>query len=394
MAQPTVLSTFTGAGGLDLGLERARFRVVGCIEIDDLARESVRRNRPRWVLLEPGDIRKVAGALTPNALGLRRRELGLLAGGPPCQPFSKAAQWSKNGRSGLADGRAGGLNAFLRLVNTFLPRVILIENVPGFAQGETNAVPLIEEALAEINSRNRTLYRVQTTVLDAADYGVAQRRRRAILVAFRDGRCFDWPPPTHQDTPIRAWDAIGGLRTTHAPIAAGYWAGLLPSIPEGENYLWHTPRGGGEPLFGYRTRYWSFLLKLAKRQPAWTVPAHPGPATGPFHWKDRPLTTKELLKLQSFPATWHVAGTYREQVLQIGNATPPLLAEVLGRAIAGQIWGTRFESRPTLQIPRKRTLPPPEPVRRVPKRYLRHRGAHPDHPGPGRGPGAKQLEES
>jgi hypothetical protein len=70
----------------------------------------------------------------------------------------------------------------------------------------------------------------------------------------------------------------------------GKWGDLLRSIPEGENYLWHTDRGGGLPLFGWRTRYWSFLLKLAKRLPSWTIQAQPGSAIGPFHW-DTPNTS-------------------------------------------------------------------------------------------------------
>lgn len=389
MARPTVLSTFTGPGGLDLGLERAHFRVAGCIEIDPLVQETLRKNRPTWPVLEPGDIRAQADRLKPKDLGLRRRELGLLVGGPPCQPFSKAAQWAKNGRSGLTDNRADGLRAFLRIVEVFLPQAILIENVPGFVQGETNAVPFLERELDRINRRERTRYGLEAKVLDAAGYGVPQRRRRAIVIVFRNGQSFEWPVPTHHDKPVRAWDAIGGLSCRKVPPAKGYWAGLLPSIPEGQNYLWHTRRNGGERLFGYRTRYWSFLLKLAKNQPSWTLSAHPGPATGPFHWKNRPLTVKEMLRLQSFPATWHVAGEYRHQVFQVGNATPPLLGEVLGRAIASQLFGAHFEGPPTLRIARKRSVPQPERVRRVPERYLRHRGPHADHPGPGQGPGSR-----
>ena len=75
--------------------------------------------------------------------------------------------------------------------------------------------------------------------------------------------------------------------------------GLLPSIPEGENYLWHTNRGGGLQLFGWRTRYWSFLLKLAKSLPSWTIQAQPASAIGPFHWRSRKLTTREMCRLQT-----------------------------------------------------------------------------------------------
>ena len=76
-------------------------------------------------------------------------------------------------------------------------------------------------------------------------------------------------------------------------------SGLLPSIPEGENYLWYTNRGGGLQLFGWRTRYWSFLLKLAKSLPSWTIQAQPGSAIGPFHWRSRKLTTREMCRLQT-----------------------------------------------------------------------------------------------
>ena len=78
-------------------------------------------------------------------------------------------------------------------------------------------------------------------------------------------------------------------------------ADLLPAIPEGENYLFHTNRGAGVPLFGWRTRFWNFLFKLAKDRPSWTIQARPGPATGPFHWTNRRLSARELCRLQTFP---------------------------------------------------------------------------------------------
>jgi DNA (cytosine-5)-methyltransferase 1 len=112
----------------------------------------------------------------------------------------------------------------------------------------------------------------------------------------------------------------------------GRWANLLPSIPEGKNYLWHTNRGGGKRLFGWRTKYWSFLLKLAKNQPAWTIPAQPAQNAGPFHWANRQLRTSEMLKLQTIPSNIFVAGTRADRQRQIGNAVPSLLAEAIGRA--------------------------------------------------------------
>ena len=383
---PKVLSAFTGAGGLDLGLESAGFDTVGCIENDTSARATLRANRPRWRLLEPEDITDLARVLTPECVGLQLRELDLLVGGNPCQPFSKAAQWSSNGKSGLRDPRSYCLDGFLKLARAFLPKVILMENVPGFIRGPSAAVPMIAETLNKFNAEVGTCYELQYRVLNAVDYGVPQRRERAILVAVRDGQVFNWPEPTHCGQPVRAWDALADLVAEDAPIASGRWADLLPSIPEGMNYQWHTDRGGGKPLFGYRTRYWSFLLKLAKNEPGWTIPAQPGPATGPFHWDSRPLTIRELLRLQTFPSNWKVVGEYRTQLRQIGNATPPLLAEVMGRALGEQLFGLAYERKPEFAISRKRSVPGPSRARPVARKYLDLEGEHPSHPGSGRGP--------
>src|SRR5262249_10307742 len=139
---------------------------------------------------------------------------------------------------------------------------------------------------------------------------------RVFIVGARDGRRFSFPKPTHSAPPDigdlfeaalepyrTAWDAIGDLAEPNDPGLAvgGRWGDLLPTIPEGQNYLWHTDRNGGSPLFGWRTRYWSFLLKLSKRLPSWTVQAQPGSAIGPFHWRNRKLTFQELCRLQTFP---------------------------------------------------------------------------------------------
>lgn len=391
---PRVLSAFTGAGGLDLGLERAGFQILACIENDERARESVLANRKDAQFLEPHDIVELAREITPESLGLRQGQLDILAGAPPCQPFSKAAQWEINSMRGLEDPRSNCLAAFMALVEAFLPEVILIENVPEFARGKNSALPLLRRSLAVINSRYRTQYNIDPRELNAADFGVPQRRERTILLARRDGRPFAWPEPTHADAPVRAYDALHDLVVSDPPRATGKWKDLLPSIPEGRNYQWHTPGEGGRPLFGRRTRFWSFLLKLAKAEPAWTLSAQPGPATGPFHWANRPLATPEMLRLQSFPATWQIEGKRRRQVLQVGNATPPLLAEVIGRAIGEQLFDLIYEGPPTLAIPRVDEVPPPEVLASVPKKYLRFEGDHAPHPGPGLGPSPRTVAEA
>jgi DNA (cytosine-5)-methyltransferase 1 len=261
-----------------------------------------------------------------------------------------------------------------------------MENVSGFASGRTSALEAIASVLSKVNRDEGTSYRLHAEMIDAADLGVPQRRSRAIVVAFRDGRHFEWPVPSHRTRPTRGWDALHDVDEPAKPAASGKWAALLPSIPEGENYLWHTDRGEGRSLFGYRTRFWSFLLKLAKDQPAWTLPAQPGPSAGPFHWENRPLSIKEMLRLQTFPASWKVAGAFRDQVRQVGNATPPLLAEVIGRAIGEQAFGKTYERRPKFGIRRCRYVPAPEPVAAVPQEFLAEEGRHVAHLGTGRGP--------
>jgi DNA (cytosine-5)-methyltransferase 1 len=171
----------------------------------------------------------------------------------------------------------------------------------------------------------------------------------------------------------------------------GRWARLLPSIPEGQNYLWHTARNvprGGESLFGWRTKYWSFLLKLAKNRPSWTLQAAPGPATGPFHWTSRLLSTLELCRLQTFPDGYGIQGDRRAARKQLGNAVPAAIGELLGLEIRRQILGENVRASLTLIPTRRNDCPPPEVVAEVPEEYRSLRGVHQDHPGTGQGPAA------
>lgn len=190
------------------------------------------------------------------------------------------------------------------------------------------------------------------------------------------------------------WDALGDLpeRPNDASVRmTGKWADLLPSIPEGENYLWHTPRGGGLPLFGWRTRYWSFLLKLAKDRPSWTIQAQPGPATGPFHWSNRRLSAQELCRLQTFPDGLAFDCGRNDIQRMLGNAVPSLVAEVMGRAIRAQLLGMPVKKKKLeLLPPRRKTTPAPEPVAKVPASYRSLIGDHTEHPGTGQGNRARQ----
>lgn len=394
-----MLSLFTGAGGLDIGLERAGFDTRLCVENNELARETLRLNRPRWPQAEPGDA--IAMSHEPERafreFELRRSDIALIAGGPPCQPFSKASHWTPDGPTGMRDPRARTIGAYLRIVSWVRPEVLLFENVLGFTfKGRHQGFRALLRGIREINRDRGTRYEPQLLQINAADYGVPQRRERVFVVAHRGGKTLRLPEPSHgprsatNERYRTTWDAIGGLdgTTWHNDLELkGKWAALVPSIPEGKNYLWHTPGQGGRPLFGWRTRYWSFLLKLAKSEPAWTVPARPGPATGPLHWRNRLLSVEEMCRLQTFPSNYLVAGTRKDAQQQIGNAVPPSVAELLGREIRHQLLGDRVASTRLTLIPAaRRDCPAAERPTGVPRRFLGLAGNHRPHPGTGRGP--------
>lgn len=392
----SVVSLFTGVGGLDYGFEAAGFETRVALEWDHQCCESLRASRT-WPVIE-ADLLETPTKDILKAGGLRAGSIDMLIGGPPCQPFSKSGWWKSGDSLRLDDPRASTLSGYLRVLEEARPRAFLLENVEGLAfGGKDEGLKLLLAAIKKINKTAGTSYRPVVVTLNAADYGVPQTRTRVFVIGSRDGKIFETPRPTHGDPEAghdpahgwtTAWDAIGGLPEPgdESLHITGKWSDLLPSIPEGMNYLWHTDRMGGLPLFGWRRRYWNFLLKLAKNRPAWTIQAQPGPATGPFHWKNRRLSTTELARLQTFPQDISITGSRIEVQRQIGNAVPSLLAEVLARSIRKQFFNTDTPSvEPVLSVKRKPKVPPPEPVLAVPDKYMALVGDHVPHPGTGQG---------
>jgi DNA (cytosine-5)-methyltransferase 1 len=404
VTKPKIISLYSGAGGLDYGFESAGFETGVAVEMDHQCCETLRANRD-WPVIER-DIMEVSSAEILEAAGLKKGEAALLMGGPPCQPFSKAGYWHKGDSLRLDDPRANTLAAYLRVLQDTLPRAFLLENVEGLAYaGKDEGLRLLLDAIETINRKTKSHYRPVFRVLNAADYGVPQIRKRVLMIAARDGSEFQFPVPTHFDasepllpgqTPHRtAWDALADVRPAPDEDLGmrGAWADLLPTIPEGSNYLFHTDRGDGLPLFGWRRRYWSFLLKLAKNQPSWTIQAQPGPAIGPFHWESRRRSMRELARLQTFPDDVTITGNRGAVQKQLGNAVPSLLAEVIAREIRAQFLGMKpLRGAPRLLPPDRSPAPPPEPIARVPKKFQKLVGQHEAHPGTGKGYGAIERE--
>lgn len=422
MARPKVLSLFSGAGGIDYGFEAAGFDTGCAVEIDEDCCETLRASRPAWkdrvvcrdVFQVPTDeMLERAGGLKPKA-----GDVACLVGGAPCQPWSKSGYWASGETKRLADPRANTLRAFLRVWDEALPQAVCFENVEGFGYaGKNEGFKLLLDGIKEINRKHGTNYVPHCTepTISAASVGCPQDRRRFFLVAHIGGKPFRFPEATHGDAadepevkgelfkaprkpllPFKtAWDALGDEEPTEGDDLAmrGKYQTLLPSIPEGANYLWFTrpPSGkqewdpGEHELFGWRRRYWNFLLKLAKNRPSWTIQAQPGPAVGPFHWKSRRLSKRELCRLMTFPDDVVIPGSWRAAQKQCGNAVPSLLAEVMAREIRRQLLGLSVRGAPKLLPPDRGPAPKAETPAPLPPEWKAKCRRFSAHPGTGLG---------
>jgi DNA (cytosine-5)-methyltransferase 1 len=198
-------------------------------------------------------------------------------------------------------------------------------------------------------------YSLTYGILNAADFGVPQNRQRLFIIGRRDGAMLELPQPTHWGEHERRKRPQGvGVLKPHTTAGAvlhgiqatpedsesvnGKYGHLLPEIPPGGNYLHFTAHAGHpNPLFKWRSKFWTFLLKLDPDRPASTIQGQPGPYVGPFHWENRRLRVPELKRLQSFPDDYAFAGSRRDIQLQIGNSVPPELARIVASAVRTQL---------------------------------------------------------
>ena len=340
------VSLFSGAGGLDLGLRQAGFDIILALDNEPLTAQSHGANFP-GTPFHLGSVKELDAELAADLTeGKTREGVDLLAGGPPCPPFSKSRFYRKEKPRALEDPVGfETMRGYLDTLHFLRPRAFLLENVGGLAYDVHNeALQLILQTAHDLG------YQTTHRILNAADYGVPQKRQRLFIVGTQEGD-FQWPAPTHAEEPSAdlfsggrqpwrtAGDAIGDLDTEENADDAGHFAGgkyheLLKEIPPGDNYLFFTEkRGHPNPQFEWRSRYWSFLLKLSPDHPSWTIQARRSNNMGPLHWRNRILRIEEVKRLQTFPDDWSLAGTVEQQWRQVGNAVPPLLARHLGAAL-------------------------------------------------------------
>jgi len=338
-----VISLFSGMGGMDLGLEKVGMKIALQVDIDPLRCKTLRANRPRARILCE-NISKLGKMELLDAAGLSEGSVDLIVGGPSCQPFSRS---NEGKRLGTKDPRGQLIFEFARLIREIRPAAFIMENVHGLVSSNNG------HDLRELTRRFLKIrYKIAWRVLNAADYGVPQKRRRFFLIGLENGKSPRFPDPTHsyRDSPreglepyVTTGEALANLDDDidydGAETVGGKYGHLLNNIPPGMNYLFYTKRKNHKkPLFRWRSKFWPFLLKLDPSQPSNTIQARPGPYVGPFHWRNRRLTITEIKRLQTIPDGRFVAGV-RDPVYaspawrQIGEAVPPLLMERIGETL-------------------------------------------------------------
>jgi DNA (cytosine-5)-methyltransferase 1 len=335
------LDLFCGAGGLSLGLSKAGFEIVAAIDNWPVALRSYSRNFPNHATW----LENIADLENARLDAGNFKSLDLIAGGPPCQGFSIQRIGSD------LDVRNDLVMAFGHIVATLKPRMFVMENVPGLLG--KRGVHIVRQLVHGLSAAG---YEVRFQLLDAADFGVPQHRRRVFFVGWQSGANFVFPVPTHL-VHRTVCDAIGDLRPPPADFSPDPMDPLHRRMRLSHKNLQRLalipPGGGFEDLpvdmrvdchregaakIGHRAVYG----RLDPSQPAATITGRFDSFTrGRFGhpWENRTISLREGARLQSFPDEHLFEGTQEEIAAQIGNAIPPLLAQAMGEAIARHLTG-------------------------------------------------------
>ena len=346
-----VISLFSGAMGLDIGLARAGLNIVIGQDFDKSCVETMQANGHEVLC---GDIREIKAPDLLAETGMKVGEPFLICGGPPCQPFSTAGK-----RLGINDPRGSLFMDFIRMIDYIKPRFFVMENVKGIISSPLKHVPIEERDGSDpeqqlgtvldviLNEFNKLNYKTVYGVLDAVNYGVPQFRERFVLIGSRDNEDIFLPVPTHfavhqnekykwqsLSSAIRDIEDAPGICESFSQERLKY----LRLVPEGGNWrslpeeMIEEAMGGAYRSGGGKV---GFYRRLSYSEPCPTLVTSPvQKATMMCHPpQDRPLSIREYAPIQHFPAEWVFTGTVASQYRQIGNAVPVGLAEQIGKAI-------------------------------------------------------------
>lgn len=363
--QLKVLSFFSGALGLDIGMESAGLRTVLACESDKWSRATISANRPGIPVL--GDIWKHDAESILSASGVRKGEVDVISGGPPCQAFSTAGS-----RKSFEDDRGNVFLHFIDLAIQLQPKYLVIENVRGLLSAALRHRPLNERgkefpplseserpggALRHVLSKLQAGgFEVSFNLYNSANYGAPQTRERVVMICSTGGKKVPYLPPTHSNDPkfgLPKWvtfaEAVSGLDTSKAESLRFPDSRLKYYRQLGPGQYWkHLPEDLQKEALG-KSYYSSggktgFLRRLAWDKPSPTLVTHPAmPATDLAHPEElRPLSIQEYKRVQGFPDSWELQGPLIQKYKQVGNAVPI----ALGRAVGEQILAhSRGENR-------------------------------------------------
>lgn len=324
------IELFAGAGGLALGVERAGFDHIGLIEFDKAAAETLKKNRPEWNVI-CDDVANISCLDLEEYFNIKKGELDLLSGGAPCQAFSYAGK-----RLGLEDTRGTLFYHYAIFLQKLQPKMFLFENVRGLlTHDKGKTYQTITNVFEDAG------YTIQYAVLNAWDYGVAQKRERLITIGIRndltDTVRFSFPEK-HEYKPVLRdilKDVPESLGTRYSQKKediyklvppGGYWRDIPEEIAkEYMKSCWDM--GGG------RT---GILRRMSMDEPSLTVLTSPSQKqTDRCHpIEPRPFTVRENARCQSFPDDWQFCGTVGDQYKQVGNAVPVNLGYEIAKEIA------------------------------------------------------------
>ena len=307
----SLVELFAGAGGLALGLEKAGFKSVFLNEKDKFACQTLRFNRPEWNVIED-DIANVDFSHLEG-------KVDLLTGGFPCQPFSFAGK-----QLGFEDIRGTLVFEMARAIKEIQPKVFLAENVKGLTENDNGrTLEIIISILEEIGYEI-----IEKDVYKALFYKTPQKRERLIIIGVRkdlaNKAVFEKPSPYHRIMNLRDAFKAGELYENNVP-EGGYWRDL-PLDLQIEYMKGSFHLGGGKTGMARRLSWDepSLTLTCAPAQKQ-TERCHPS--------EDRPLTTKEYARIQTFPDNWIFQGSSTQIYKQIGNAVPVNLAFAIGKSL-------------------------------------------------------------
>lgn len=333
MKSPKILSLFSGCGGLDLGFKRAGYQTIFCSDNWQIACKTLEVNNvSKEVLCE--DIRNINFTKFEG-------KIDVVIGGPPCPPYSQTRHYLVDKKGGFDDEKAGfAVPEYFRAIAEINPKAFLFENVDGFS------FKTHKEPFEFLKAKSEELgYNIAFRVINTANFGVPQTRKRFICVGLKkELGVFEFPLETHSedDKTKKPWvcckdvlsdfDNITEEERNQKPGSKDFE--LLKLVPPGDNYLFFTEkRGYPNPIFKWKSRYWTFLLKLSPNRPSWTIQASFSNNQGPFHWRNRFLRIEEIKRLQTIDDDYIICGDFKEQWRQVGNAVPSLVAEVFAKQL-------------------------------------------------------------